>query len=67
MMLAKKIKEILMKNEPVDPDFVADSVLTTKAIGSAQDVESELQLPDGKNIAELLDDQKEKENTNDIT
>jgi|APGre2960657373_1045057.scaffolds.fasta_scaffold00282_3 hypothetical protein len=54
-----------MKNEPNIPDIVIDSILTTKALGSVQDISKELQLPDGKNLEELLNDQKEEEDTKD--
>ena len=50
-----------MKNEPNIPDIVIDSILTTKALGSVQNIEDELQLQDGKNLQELLNEQKEEE------
>jgi|SanBayMetagenome_1026888.scaffolds.fasta_scaffold120714_2 hypothetical protein len=40
------------------------SILEVKASGIDQQVVADLQLPDGKSIAELLDDQKEKNNIN---
>lgn len=40
------------------------SILEVKASGIDQQVSEDLQLPDGKSIAELLDDQKEKNNLN---
>jgi hypothetical protein len=46
----------------IDPNLeVANSVLETKAIGSASDIAAELSLPDGKPIEELLDDQEKEE------
>ncbi len=46
----------------IDPNLeVANSVLETKAIGSASDVSAELSLPDGKPIEELLDDEKKED------
>lgn len=46
----------------IDPNLeVANSVLETKAIGSASDIAAELELPDGKPIEELLDDQKKED------
>lgn len=44
------------------PLNIANSVLEVKAVGSVSDIASELTLPEGKPIQELLDDQ-EKENT----
>jgi hypothetical protein len=56
-----------MKNEPNIPDIVLDTILTTKAVGSVQNIDDELQLPDGKNLQELLNEQTEKEETKDIS
>jgi len=40
-------------------DFnLIDSVLTVKASGSISDISNDLDLPEGKSIAELLNDQK---------
>lgn len=44
-----------------DPKLV-ETVLEIKAVGSITDISADLQLPDGKTIEELLDDQeKEKD------
>jgi len=44
-----------------DPKLV-ETVLEIKAVGSIKDISADLQLPDGKTIEELLDDQeKEKD------
>lgn len=56
-----------MKNIPENPDIVIDSILTTKATGSIQNIDEELQLPDGKSLAELLDDQEKQESKKDIS
>ena len=40
------------------------SILEVKASGIEHDVLEDLQLPQGKSIAELLNDQKEKNNIN---
>lgn len=37
-----------------------DSILTIKASGLESQIANDLQLPEGKSIAELLNDQKEK-------
>lgn len=37
---------------------LVDSTLTVKASGSISDISNDLDLPEGKSIAELLDDQK---------
>lgn len=37
---------------------ITDSVLTVKATGSVKDISQELELPDGKPIEDLLDDQE---------
>ena len=46
-----------------------DSILTTKASGLDSQVEQDLLLPQGKSIAELLNDKEEKtdQNENNIT
>lgn len=56
-----------MKNEPNIPDIVLDTILTTKALGSVQNIEDELQLPDGKALQELLNEQKQEEETKDTS
>lgn len=48
-----------------NPEYhIVGSILTVNASGVQDDVEKDLQLPDGKSIAELLDDQKEKNQEN---
>lgn len=45
---------------------IIDSVLNVKASGSImQDAINDLQLPPGKNIAELINDQEKEHNTTD--
>lgn len=43
------------------PLNIANSVLEVKAIGSVSNIASELELPEGKSIQELLDDQEKTE------
>lgn len=40
------------------PLNIANSVLEVKAVGSVSNIASELELPEGKSIQELLDDQE---------
>ena len=40
---------------------IVDSVLFTKAVGSVADVSTDLSLPEGQDISELIEDQNEKE------
>jgi hypothetical protein len=40
-----------------------DSVLSTKAVGSVSDVSQDLSMPEGQSIANLLNNEKEKEDT----
>lgn len=40
------------------PLNIANSILEVKAVGSVSNIASELELPEGKSIQELLDDQE---------
>lgn len=47
----------------INPEInLVDSLLEVKASGIEQDVQNDLNLPEGKSIAELLNDQEIKEN-----
>jgi hypothetical protein len=50
-----------MTNEELN---ITASVLEVKGSGIDHQVNQDLQLPDGKSIAELIDDQEEKNNIN---
>lgn len=43
------------------PLNIVNSVLEVKAVGSIKDLAQELELPEGKSIQELLDDQKKED------
>jgi hypothetical protein len=46
----------------INPDInLVDSVLEVKASGVENSIENDFNLPEGKSIAELLNDQKTKE------
>lgn len=45
-----------------DKCTIANSVLSTKAVGSISDVSQDLSMPEGQSISELLNNEKEKEN-----
>jgi hypothetical protein len=49
------------------PLNIVNSVLEVKAVGSVQDLAQELELPEGKSIQELLDDQKKEDENNPTT
>lgn len=52
----------------IDPNLeIVNSVLETKATGSVTDLTAELQIPDGKAIEELLDDQEKEDEENTTT
>lgn len=56
-----------MKKEPSTPDIFLETILTTKALGSVQNIEDELQLPDGRTLQELLNEQTQKKEIKDIS